>query len=359
MPRNSVTWSGRVIMSTMQGPTPAVPAGDRIVHGGSGADLIVASPTVTFDWVPAAGDSYMSRSSYWDSWDTGDFIEIHVVGPSTAHGTVTFATANPAQAFAMDPVAFQFTGTGRLHADLHYPVDEWELGWTWDPGSGVLAPNFVSYFHNGWYWYGPDQVDFSATGIDEHYAENERGSWVLRDMPDLTALGGAGDDLIQGGTGNDLLFGEAGNDTVRGGLGDAFLSGGTGDDRLVGGIGSQLLDGGAGNDDLQAGRGTQTLDGGRGADTLRDGAGDTVLTGGQGADTFVFTGGGGTDIVTDLDPARDRIITGTGGGAEILGQAMEIGGSTLLDLGGGHTVLLAGVSLDQLAAHADELFAFA
>jgi serralysin len=78
--------------------------------------------------------------------------------------------------------------------------------------------------------------------------------------------------------------------------------------RVQGGDGPDLLAGGDGDDALTGGRGSDLLLGGNGNDTLVGGGGD-VLTGGAGSDVFVFTAtdGNGIMVVTDFDPAVDRI----------------------------------------------------
>jgi Ca2+-binding RTX toxin-like protein len=77
------------------------------------------------------------------------------------------------------------------------------------------------------------------------------------------------------------------------------------------------------------------------------GLGATVLTGGAGSDLFVFGAGTGMDIVRDFEVGVDRLRWADRDGAAVLDTAVEMAGSTLLDLGEGHTVLLFGVSLDQ------------
>jgi Ca2+-binding RTX toxin-like protein len=47
--------------------------------------------------------------------------------------------------------------------------------------------------------------------------------------------------------------------------------------------------------------GNDKLDGGKGADFLGGGAGRDVLTGGAGNDIFIFTAGGGRDVIKDFD----------------------------------------------------------
>lgn len=95
--------------------------------------------------------------------------------------------------------------------------------------------------------------------------------------------GGAGNDLIEGRGGSDALFGGADNDTVLGGDGNDTVEGGDGQDILFGDAGNDSVFGGAGND------------------TIVGGAGNDTLAGGEGRDVFVFSGGGGTDQINDLD----------------------------------------------------------
>lgn len=80
---------------------------------------------------------------------------------------------------------------------------------------------------------------------------------------------------------------------------DALL-GGTGDDIIFGQGGNDSLDGGSGNDILLGGTGNDLLDGGKGNDTL---------IGGLGGDTFVWKAGDtGTDVIKDFKAAEgDRI----------------------------------------------------
>jgi Ca2+-binding RTX toxin-like protein len=47
-----------------------------------------------------------------------------------------------------------------------------------------------------------------------------------------------GNDTLEGGKGDDLLFGQGGNDTLLGGDGNDILFGGMGDDTLTGGAGA-------------------------------------------------------------------------------------------------------------------------
>ena len=149
--------------------------------------------------------------------------------------------------------------------------------------------------------------------------------------------GAANADTLIGGDGNDDLTGGRGGDLLRGQAGSDLLKGSRGTDSLRGGADGDTLKGGGGLDDLKGQAGNDTLLGGGGADTLDGGSGSDLMTGGAGADTFRFGPMGGTDTVTDLE-AVDRIELS---GAYTLG---ETGGNTLIDLGGGDTLLVLGAT---------------
>ncbi|WP_235992993.1 immunoglobulin-like domain-containing protein, partial [Pseudomonas sp. p50(2008)] len=98
-------------------------------------------------------------------------------------------------------------------------------------------------------------------------------------------------DVSGANDGADTLLGGAGNDIIFGQGGDDKLYGNAGNDILLGGTGTDLLDGGDGNDILMGGKGNDTLIGGLGGDTFVWKAGDT-----------------GTDVIKDFKAAEgDRI----------------------------------------------------
>ena len=113
-----------------------------------------------------------------------------------------------------------------------------------------------------------------------------------------------GDDQIDGGAGDDLLFGYYGADQIAGGDGDDQLHGGADDDVIEGGDGADRLFGNAGDDQLNGGDGDDLLYGSLGDDVLAGGAGDDTLSGGSGADRFEFAGADpGIDVITDFGSA--------------------------------------------------------
>jgi len=93
----------------------------------------------------------------------------------------------------------------------------------------------------------------------------------------IVRYGAAGDDVLQGdiwggdyidgGAGNDSLYGYWGNDTLIGGTGNDRIYGGAGDDLIYTGPGTDYASGEYGNDTIYCGPGTNRVDGGPGTDS--------------------------------------------------------------------------------------------
>lgn len=114
---------------------------------------------------------------------------------------------------------------------------------------------------------------------------------------DITSfvVGGAGNDVLIGTSGNDFVFGGAGDDRLFLLAGDDIGNGGTGNDMVAGDEGRDLLIGGLGNDELIGGKGADALSGDDGTDDLYGGADNDILSGGRGDGDHVV-GGAGNDI---------------------------------------------------------------
>ncbi|MFL9854086.1 LapA family giant adhesin, partial [Pseudomonas chlororaphis subsp. aurantiaca] len=152
-----------------------------------------------------------------------------------------------------------------------------------------------------------------------------------------------GADTVNGGNGNDILFGDLVSFNGIAGEGyqamQAFVAQKTGvaassvttsnvhqyitehytdfdvsgahdgNDTLLGGAGNDIIFGQGGNDLLDGGKGNDILLGGTGNDTLIGGTGNDILIGGSGADTFVWKAGDtGNDVIKDFKASEgDRI----------------------------------------------------
>ena len=168
-------------------------------------------------------------------------------------------------------------------------------------------------------------------------------------------------DLINGGFGNDDIFGDGGNDTLNGSAGDDTLDGGDNDDSLTGDDGDDSLDGGLGDDtavfdgniteyaitDLDDGRFEIRDDdpfsfGDDGTDTV-----DNVenfqfndVTGDLTAQEFIGDGG----INTFTGQLENDDIFGDGGNDVLIGSA----GNDTLDGGDDDDLLSGGTGNDSL-----------
>lgn len=229
----------------------------------------------------------------------------------------------------------------------------------------INSKPFVTIYDTG----GLDQLDLSGfsqdAGVDLHDGEFSSVAGLTDNLAIAfgtiieAAIGGSGNDtingnavgnLLLGGSGNDFLYGNAGNDTLRGEAGNDFL-------RSDGGIDS--LDGGAGDDFLFLNNspGNDTADGGAGNDTvLYVNVPDmvTISLNGQvangasiGSDTLLnienATGGNGNDVITGTPGAN--ALSGSNGNDLLVGDA---GDDTLSGDAGQDSLFGAGDN-DQLS----------
>lgn len=125
-------------------------------------------------------------------------------------------------------------------------------------------------------------------------------------LPQARLFGGAGNDVLTGGSGADQLFGQEGNDTLLGKGGADLLFGGTENDTLTGGDADDQVFGEAGNDRMiwNPGDDTDLNEGGAGTDTVE-------VNGGNGTEAFTVTANGVRVRFDRLDPAPFSIDIGT------------------------------------------------
>ena len=152
---------------------------------------------------------------------------------------------------------------------------------------------------------------------------------------DNVILAGSGDSIILGGTGNNTITGGAGRDTILGSIGEVEAAGHVGPGGLfkitgaaVGGNNSIL---GGGNDDV--------IMGGAGANTINGGNGDDIILGHQGVLNRSGTGSAATLVnveTTNESAGGNSSVIGGAGRDVILGGA----GSHTIDAGTGNDVVI-------------------
>ena len=151
------------------------------------------------------------------------------------------------------------------------------------------APSTGTYYISVHPWY---QDTFDANNT---YVMNVSVTGHLADTDPVQ-----GNDIINGGDGNDSLLGQGGNDTINGGIGNDFIDAGTGTD---------TVNGGDGNDTIYAGPIDNSFDD-EAPDTVHGDAGnDTIYSNGNGS----YYGDAGDDLIySGLTETTEFLDGGTG-----------------------------------------------
>ena len=187
-------------------------------------------------------------------------------------------------------------------------------------------------------------------------------------------FGGAGDDDILSGNGNDMVYGDHGADPILAGAGNDLVTGGAGDDDVMAGDGDDLIvaEMGDGNDaywgdEVAGGGGNDTLD--MSAITANITAYLGPIHGGRGG---AVSAQSGTDTLWGIE----NIVTGSGNDHLTAGDAVNVmdgclgadtylfhsasaaNGDTIASLQPGDRVDLSGIDANQGVA-GDQAFTLA
>jgi Ca2+-binding RTX toxin-like protein len=175
-------------------------------------------------------------------------------------------------------------------------------------------------------------------GYGEGYGYGYGGSGSAGDYGGAME-GGAGDDILYGSDGADALDGGDGNDVIIGLGGADVASGGYGNDQIFGGDGNDVLSGNDGDDTIFGDAGDDTCYGNDGADYIDGGIGTDLIS----------TGGNAGDVYINKPVIRDVEVTEESGGVyavkgrivddhEIEGMTVHMSGVCTADttVGGGN-----------------------
>lgn len=240
--------------------------GAKSVHsnGGQTADYIWTFPI--FNAKRIFKDDQISNgnnpASTPNKSDPSDFIQYEVNG-----STLTIIGAAGA-----DNIRIQDLGNGQIQL-LRSGID--------DQGRSRTDPSRV--------FSGITQIDAtmnSSSGMDSSFIMD--ASLAI----DTLVNGGAGNERIITGAGNDTIYGGGGNDYLESSGGTNHIYAGDGKSTLVGGSGTDYLYGGSADNLFRGGSGTEYMMGGSGNDIFVAGSGIDVIYGGSGSNTF--RGGSGT-----------------------------------------------------------------
>jgi Ca2+-binding RTX toxin-like protein len=172
-------------------------------------------------------------------------------------------------------------------------------------------------------------------------------------LPPALLFGGAGNDVLTGGSSADQLFGEGGDDTLNGKGGADQLFGGDGNDVLTGGAGNDQVFGELGNDRMiwNPGDGSDLFEGGDGFDTAE-------VNGGNGAETFTITANGTRVRLDRVNPApfsldigtTEELVVNANGGDDTItaGNGLASLINLTIDGGAGNDTITGGDGSDDL-----------
>jgi Ca2+-binding RTX toxin-like protein len=271
-------------------------AGDDIIDGGSGNDILTGS---------GGKDSFIIRKNAGSTTVVNDFVltgreRILLVG---FENVVDFTQLSVVQEGADSRVLLGDGQSILLKGKMATNVTEQSFSFFSD---GDMLEGFLARVGTSATWEGTDSVDSTMV-------TSPTGSLAAFSLGGDDEIGAINtNDFVDGGDGNDLIFGDYPGYTTA--PGQDWLEGGAGIDTLLGGSDNDLLRGGSGDDELYGEDGDDVLSGASGLDHLNGGAGNDLLlmegdfgtvsgsnfgfygtrVGGAGADTFrVMSSGGG------------------------------------------------------------------
>jgi len=154
----------------------------------------------------------------------------------------------------------------------------------------------------------PDNIDPDPNdpSIPTHFGATNGSETVTGTAAGETICGLLGNDVIKALGGDDTVFGD--NCKVKAKLGAKAAVGG--DDSIDGGTGNDAIYGAGGADKLTGGAGNDKLFGGGGNDALAGGKGNDRLTGGAGVNKY--SGGGGNDSINARNRKKETVNCGAG-----------------------------------------------
>jgi len=324
-----------------------------VVSGGAGSDMIIASQGGDTLSGGGGSDVFVLVKLPWEphhitdftpGTDKLDFRALYQPGgelsglPGSFYGYLDFVSDGYGGTVIWSTINI---GAELVHLDHVTPAQLGMSDWIIDEAGQTLVGSDIS-------------DDLAGAGGDDR---------LFGDAGADTLSGGDGGDYLRGGDGGDLVLGGAGFDDINGNVGDDSCAGGLGDDWVVGGKDNDRLSGEDGDDIVYGNLGNDACDGGTGADLVRGGQGDDVLvggagndwlsgdrgadtiTGGAGADVFHTFGEAGLDRVTDFNLAEGDRVQLDPGTTYTLAQ---VGADTVITMGGGGQMVLAGVQLTSL-----------
>lgn len=352
--------------------------GKDTLVGGKGKDVLIARYNATFNdlrvWDSLLGSSKSNQELFYSltsvsnnhdeigrgwGWATSSESPMsardkrNVLNINSSH-YMSFSAENTTDAWYFDPAQHYHGYVDRQKIIADNDLDYFTSLIHINPLAGAGGSNTISGGSGDDYILGGDANDYIDGGADDDQIYGKEGHDIIKGGTGNDVISGDGlmsnvngdtnyfwnvasfnqhgDDIIDGGAGEDWIFGQGGNDIINGGEdndyiwgdepdlqtlplnrhGDDYLDGGAGNDQLVGEGGDDILYGGADNDALFGEAGNDRLEGGTGQDKLYGGADNDTLIGTGDGD--LLNGGAGADTLyvgkddTYIKDSADTVI---------------------------------------------------
>ena len=306
--------------------------GPTTIYGGPGDDSLTAGSGVAYLYGEAGNDTLVAGNA-------GDYLD---GGAATGlyPGSTTDTPANSNTLLGGNGNDTLIGGPGNDYLDGGYGNDYLDGGAGDDKIYGDDGRDTIyGGPGNNWLDGGPGNDLIYGSGGYADQTAPDGNNHIDGGTGDDTLYGGAGNDTLIGGPGSDYLYGRGGNDLIIAGAtqtgGDIgavnYIEGGGGNDTIYGDIGNDTIygddgpgnnTGPAGNDLIYALAGNDYVDGGPGNDTIYGSPGNDTLIGGWGSD--VIYGGNGPQaggsiadhkvIYGDVGPNDTSAMIGTSAG---------------------------------------------
>ena len=253
---------GEVLRAGAGADNVAGGGGDDIIHGHGLAQkdidvILAANPSVTYN--ASTNSFYQYVAAAGGTWNAANAAAT----ASTLNGLNGHLAVVTSQVEFDYLVSISGIGSGDDHVLLggSDSVTEGEWFWLYGPEAGIQFASGTTAVNNMFLDWRPGQPNSFGGDQDVVHLHGNTGfgdldaatadpnidgyviEWDAGLMNSDNAI-----DYLDGGTGNDTLYGYGGNDYLDGGDDNDILIGGAGNDTLVGGNGVDSLFGGEGND---------------------------------------------------------------------------------------------------------------
>lgn len=323
--------------------------------------------SASIDWgdgAPAAGvvNEAMGRVTGAHTYAAGGIYNVVLTLTDDNGGQVTMSTTCLIAGAGLHGTELQIIGTNNLDIVFIYTLNGTltvhtvlGLAWTqsndcWD-SSDTVDTNWSDYLSKY------RRLDVPAASVSQLTIRTYSGNDYVFDLSTQNATidGGAGNDWLVSGPGNDtitdllgnnVIYSSSGNDVVTTGPGNDVIYTDGGDDRVTDSGGTNTINTGDGNDQVTTGGGNDVIYTGAGNDTVTDAGGNNWIYTDGGNDTI--TAGAGNDLIY-AGAGDDTVNAGAGNDIVVGGD-----GNDLLSGGDGKDLVIGGNGSDTIQGDGSE-----